>query len=177
MTKVKITLRVVERKDTGETFIVPSDAEIAESKRLEIAGLDQQIAARKAATESPAQKRAIEMLDEAKHEIDARYARWEADVQAALPEARELTFDLTRPQFGEQRRAYGAAQKLDYDNAQAILDSSEYQYQLLVSAVGNEDEVSKLDPVVAQELSRRVYRMVHPDGKRLPFVAGPPSNS
>ena len=174
MGNITVRLWVCERPETGETFLFPTEQDINEAKSLELAEVETRLQAELGSgtattTVGVMRKRLIA-------DIDARYERAIADRKAALPAAKELSFELRRPTFGEKTDCYAAAQRIDFDNAQGVVNSVEYANRLLSVAIG-EQAMRDLDPVVGEELRNRVFRMVHPDPKRLPFTAGPLSRS
>ena len=170
-TKVSFTVSTVTREDTGEVFVIQDEKDLAEFKKIELADVEQRLAVdvRTGASESVIKKRREMLIAE----IETRYERVLADRLTALPLARQEVFDLKRVTFGEKNIAYAAARSTNYDTVEATIDPSAYQNQLLLAALGGDQKrMDDLDPVIAAELGRRVFRMVHPDQKRLPFAVG-----
>ena len=182
--KFSVRLKVAFNPDTGEQFILPTDKELAELRRLSLDDMEQAIAATPkeegedaAKTQDKAAKR---FRAETLALIEAQQARLKVNRAEAEGIAVEQDYDLAIPTADEHAQALAKAKPYnDETGDQRPFEEALYVMEILPACVIGltPKEVRALPPVIFNDLARRLVRAIQPSENRLAFTAPLPKTS
>lgn len=182
--KFHVPLKIAFNPETGEQFILPTDKELDELRKLSLDDMEQSIAATpmpEGEDAAPKQAAAIKQFRaETLAGIEAQQARIRANRTEAEGSATDFEYDIAIPTADEHAQALAKAKPYNEETGeQRPFDQAIYIMEILPQCVlGMEPkEVRALSPVIFNDLARRLVRAVAPQDGRLAFIAPLPKVS
>ena len=162
-------IKYIIRPDTGECFVLPSDAQIDEDYGVQIDRMNDDLAGKRieqGITEADQADEKAKRIKDLEYWRDDRRRR--RDVAQDSPLVQTISGNLVKPDWREDKALRAKYTKRNED-FEASFDAEGMIDELLPKSVQGVS-LDDLDLRVVTELGRRLYRSLFPDERMLPFT-------